>query len=148
MFQCCSVKTEHGIPKQHLQMAIGTHKQKEGWKTKRIPNGESSKQEIFNVHLMLSKLTAVSYTWNKHDVCAKSLQSCLTLCNPTDCSPPGSSVHGALHAGILEWAATPSSRGSSQPRQRSNPRFLSLLHCRQILYRWASQEARNKHRLF
>ena len=32
-------------------------------------------------------------------------QSCLTLCHPVDCSPPGSSIHGMLHAGILEWVA-------------------------------------------
>ena len=43
-------------------------------------------------------------------------QSCLTLCNPTDCGPPGSSVHRILQARILEWVAMPSSRGSSQPR--------------------------------
>ena len=43
-------------------------------------------------------------------------QSCLTLCNPMDCSPPGSSVHGILQARILEGVATPSSRGSSWPR--------------------------------
>ena len=42
---------------------------------------------------------------------AKSLHSGLTLCNPTDCSPRGSSVHGILQAGILEWVAMPSSRG-------------------------------------
>ena len=42
-----------------------------------------------------------------------------TLCNPTDCSPPGSSVYGILQAGILEWVAMPSSRGSSQPRDQT-----------------------------
>ena len=42
---------------------------------------------------------------------AKSLQSCLTLCNLTDCSPPGSSVHGILQARMLEWVAMPSSGG-------------------------------------
>ena len=36
---------------------------------------------------------------------AKSLQSCLTLCNPVDCNLPSSSVHGILHARILEWVA-------------------------------------------
>ena len=46
----------------------------------------------------------------------KSLQSCPTLCNPMDCSPPGSSVHGILQARILEWVVMPSSRGPSQPR--------------------------------
>ena len=43
-------------------------------------------------------------------------QSCPTLCNPMDCSPPGSSVHGILQARILEYIAVPSSRRSSQPR--------------------------------
>ena len=43
-------------------------------------------------------------------------QSCLTLCNPMDCSPPGSSFHGTLQARILEWVTIPFSRGSSQPR--------------------------------
>ena len=47
---------------------------------------------------------------------AKLLQLCLTLSNPMDCSPPGSSVNGILQARILEWAAMPSSRRSSQPR--------------------------------
>ena len=49
-------------------------------------------------------------------VCA---QSCLTLCNPMDYSPPGSSVHGTLHARILEWVAISFSKGSSQPRDRT-----------------------------
>ena len=43
-------------------------------------------------------------------------QSCLTLCDPEDCSPPGSSVPRILQARILEWVAISSSRGSSQPR--------------------------------
>ena len=47
---------------------------------------------------------------------AKSLQLCLTLCDPVDCSPPGFYVHGLLQERILEWVAMPSSRGSSQPR--------------------------------
>ena len=46
-------------------------------------------------------------------------QLCLTLCDPMDCSPPGSSVHGILQARILEWIAIPFSKGSSQPRDRS-----------------------------
>ena len=46
-------------------------------------------------------------------VCTKSLQSHLSLCNPMDCSPQGSSVHEILQARILEWVPMPSSRGSS-----------------------------------
>ena len=42
-------------------------------------------------------------------------QSCLTLCDPMDHSPPGSSVHEILQARILEWVAISFSRGSSQP---------------------------------
>ena len=49
-------------------------------------------------------------------VCAKSLQSCPTLCNPMDYSLPGSSVQGILQARILERVGMPSSRGSSRPR--------------------------------
>ena len=48
-------------------------------------------------------------------VCAKSLQLCPTLCDPVDCSLPGSSVHGIFQARILEWAANSFSRGSSKP---------------------------------
>ena len=47
---------------------------------------------------------------------AQLLQWCPTLCNPTDCSPPGPSVHGIFPAKILEWVAISSSRGSPQPR--------------------------------
>ena len=46
-------------------------------------------------------------------------QSCQTLWNSTDCSLPGSSVHGILQARILEWAAIPFSRASSQPRDQT-----------------------------
>ena len=51
---------------------------------------------------------------------AKSLQSCLTLCDPMDYSPSGSSVHGILQARILEWFAMSSSRVSSQPRDQTH----------------------------
>ena len=46
-------------------------------------------------------------------------QSCLPLCDPMDCSPPGSSVHGTLQARKLEWVAISLCRGSFQPRDRT-----------------------------
>ena len=46
-------------------------------------------------------------------VCHNLLLSCLTLCDPMDCSPSGSSVPGILQARLLEWVAIPLSRGSS-----------------------------------
>ena len=62
-------------------------------------------------------------------VCVLVTQLCLTLCDPMDCSPPGSSVHGILQARILEWVAIPFS--GIFLTQGLN---LSFLHYRQILY--------------
>ena len=50
------------------------------------------------------------------EVKVKVAQSCPTLCNPMECSLPGSSVHGILQARILEWVEVPFTRRSSQPR--------------------------------
>ena len=52
-------------------------------------------------------------------------QSCPTLCDPMDCSPPGSSVHGILQARILEWIAIPFSRGSFWPRDQTRVFFIA-----------------------
>ena len=62
-------------------------------------------------------------------------QSCPTLCDPTDCSPPGSSVPEILRGRTLEWVAIPFSRGSSR-KPGLNP---GLLHCGQILYHLSHQ---------
>ena len=64
-------------------------------------------------------------------------QSCPTLCDPMDCSPPGSSVHGIFQARELEWAAISFSRGSSRPRDRT---WVSHILCI-VVYIWASQVA-------
>ena len=65
-------------------------------------------------HLHLSK--PMKCPWSKEVRWSELAQSCPTLCNPMDCSPPGSSFYGILQARILEWVATPFSRRSSQPR--------------------------------
>ena len=57
--------------------------------------------------------------------CAQSPQSCPTLCDPVDCSPPGYSVHGISQARILEWVVVPSFRRSSQPRDWTPVSYLS-----------------------
>ena len=67
---------------------------------------------------------------------AKLLQSYLTLCNLMDCSLPGFSVHGVLQARILEWVAISSSRGSSQPRDRTHVSGIG----RHILYHYTAWE--------
>ena len=66
-------------------------------------------------------------------MCAVLLWSCLTLYNPKDCSPPGSSIHGISQARILEWVATPSSRGSSRSRVRTHVFHISYID-RQVIY--------------
>ena len=58
---------------------------------------------------------------------------CLILCDPMDCSPPGSSVHGTLQARIPEWVAMPSSRGSSQSRDWTHVSCISSIG-RRVLY--------------
>ena len=60
-----------------------------------------------------------------NSVSAKSLQSCPTLCNPMDCSPPSSSAHGILQVRILKWVTMPSFRGSFQPRDWTHVSYVS-----------------------
>ena len=75
-----------------------------------------------------TRLSDFTFTFQWEDVfshgsavqcCAKSLQPCPTLCDPMDCSPPGSSVHGIFQTRILECVAISVSRGSSRPRDRT-----------------------------
>ena len=54
-------------------------------------------------------------------------QSCLTLCDPMDCSLPGSCVHGILRARILKWVAISFFRGSSQPRDQTHIFYFSCI---------------------
>ena len=69
---------------------------------------------------------------------AKLLHSCLTLCDPIDCSSPGSSVHGILQARILGWVAISFSRGSSRSRDRTHVSCIG----KWILYCWATRKAK------
>ena len=69
--------------------------------------------------------------------CCFAARSWLTLCDPIDCSPPGSSVHGVLQARILEWVGSALPQGIF-PTQELN---LGLLRCRQILYCLSPQES-------
>ena len=65
----------------------------------------------------------LTYVW----MCAKSLQSSLTLCNPMDYSPPGPSVSGILQTIILEWVAMSSFRGSSWTRNITRSSCVSCI---------------------
>ena len=70
------------------------------------------------------------------NVCQSQSLSCAWLCNPMDCSPPGSSVHGILQARKLDWVAISSSRGSSPPRNWTRVSYTG----RWILHHWATWE--------
>ena len=75
---------------------------------------------------------------------AQSFQLCLILCNPMDCSTPGSSVHGSLQARILEWVAMPFSRGSSRPRDWTCTCCISYI-AGGFFTHWATWEAHLSH---
>ena len=78
--------------------------------------------------------------WAKwYFVCVLVSHSCSTLCDPMNRSPPGSSVHGILQAGILEWVAIPFSKGFSWPRKWI--RVSSIAG--KFFTIWATREAQN-----
>ena len=64
-------------------------------------------------------------------------QWCPTLCDPMDCSPPGSSLHGIFQERILKWVAVPYSRWASQSRDRTQVSHI----VRRFFTIWASREA-------
>ena len=66
--------------------------------------------------------------------------SCVRLCDPMDCSPPGASVSRIFQARMLEWVAISFSRGSSQPRGQT---WVSCVSCidRRVLYKYCSHSA-------
>ena len=80
---------------------------------------------------------------------AESLQSCPRLCYPMDYSLPSSSVHEVLQARMLEWIATPSSRGPSPPRDRTQVSYISctgrwvLYNCLHLGSPWRERQCLN-----
>ena len=75
------------------------------------------------------------YRFKKVHRCSVT-NSCLTLCHPLDCRPPGCSVHGISQAKILEWIAISYSRESSHPRDWTHVSCIG----RWVLQHWATQE--------
>ena len=74
---------------------------------------------------LVGKFFITSNTWEaQYIICvctseSEAAQSCPTLCDPVDYSPPGSSIHGILQARMLKWVAIFFSRGSSWPRDQT-----------------------------
>ena len=97
----------------------------------------TNRKEYISLHITCCWSSSSYGSRRTQCVCA---QSCLTLCNPMDCSFPGFSAHGISQVSILEWVAISSSRGSSWPR---NWTHISCVSCtsRLVLYHWATWEA-------
>ena len=126
-----SFGTGTSLPLQHVGSSWtrnGTHVSCIGrwvlyhWTTRKAPSNSSLERNINSQNL---KFTCVH------------AQLCLTRCDPIDCSPPGSSVHGISHARILEWVAISFSRESSWPWDWTPVSCID----RQILYLWATWKA-------
>ena len=111
---------------------------------KRVKYLDSIFPKWFNHTFLSSSGEKNTITYCVH---AKSLQLCLTLCNPVDCSLPESSVHGILQARILKWVAMPSSRGSSQPRDGTHFSYVSCIG-RRVPYHYRHLEAQLPSRIF
>ena len=96
----------------------------------------SSQDMDLNVHGTDERMKNMWHIlWNTACMHAKLLQLCLTLCNPMDCSPPGSSVHRILQARILEWVVMPSSRLFSPPRDQTH---IISMGSRRVRHNWGT----------
>ena len=93
------------------------------------------KKKWAQIWKLLSKGTV---TEQGNSCCCLATKLCPTLCNPMNCSLPGSSVHWISQARILEWVAISFSRGSSWPREWTHISCIG----RRILERWATREAK------
>ena len=88
---------------------------------KRHPNGQQTREKMLNI---TTREMQIKITTRHHLTPIRMFYLCLcsvaqlhlTLCNPMDCRPPGSSVHRIFQARILEWVVISSSRGSFRPR--------------------------------
>ena len=99
-------------------------------------NGNSERLYFLGLYFSCPKSWTWLSDWTGGHVVVQSLSQ-VWLCDPIDCSLPGSSVHGISQARILEWVATFYSRGSSWPRdQTCVPSFAS-----RFFNQWASQGA-------
>ena len=103
---------KNGIEDKARKEMVGVDVQAQRWRLRKIS-------------LILEKFRKQTYPLDEitrffsHSLKVLVTQLCPILCDPVDCSPPGSSVHGILQARILKWVAISYSRGSSQPRDET-----------------------------
>ena len=94
---------------------VGWHHRLSGPEFEQAPGGGEGQESLMCCSPWGRKELDMTEQLNDNNIlfCSLAAQSCLTLCDPMDCSPPGCSVHRILQARILEWVAMPSSRVSS-----------------------------------
>ena len=105
-------------------------------------SGTASKKKISFWFFLEKFVKRLIFTSDQTEgICNARVHACMLSCfsrsrpfwDPMDCSPPGSSLHGILQARTLEWVAMPSTRRSSQPRNRNHVFYVSCIF-RWILY--------------
>ena len=89
------------------------------------PLGKNTQRIFLNMSIILEAHNVSLSHYVTTKLACVHAQSCPTLCNPIDCSLPGSSVHGIFQARMLEWVAISFSRGSSQPRGQNSVSCIS-----------------------
>ena len=124
-----------------LEKEMATHSSTLAWKIPRTkePGRLQSMGSQRVRHDWATAHTYIHTLYLRGLCCAQPLQSCLTLWDPMDHSPPGSSVHGILQARIQEWIAMPS-RGASRPRNRTRVSYVSGI-ADGFFTHWATWEA-------
>ena len=91
-------------------------------------------------HPLLSSSPALNLSQHQKESESDVTQSCLTLCDPMACSPPGSSIHGIFQARILEWIAIFFARGFFRPRDQTQ-----VFHIAGRLFtHWARRESQHQ----
>ena len=127
---------------------LSTENENTNWKRSMHPHAPDT--IIYNSQDMETIYGSVSGWMNKENVYRYKIyglwksevaQSCPTLCDPMDCSPPGSFVHGAFQARNLEWVAISFSRGSFWPRDQTQ---VSCIVGRHFTI-WATKEVHMKY---
>ena len=108
-----------------------------------LPLGTSRRLSYLPFEISLGHFNEAKSKWksggkdsNCRTVCVCVSQPCLTLCNSTDCSPPGSYVHGILQARILELVAISFSRASCWPRDQTQVSCIAGI----FFTTWAARE--------
>ena len=124
------------MPRRTYRMETKGNEQK-GWG---MGGNEKEDCEFNQFHYVKSKWKPwkILRQWKKE---SEVTQSCLTLCDPMDCSLSGSSIHGILQVGILEWVAISFSSRSSQPRDWTQVshivgRHFTVWATREVQERW------------